>query len=108
MVFNKNTCEVQEKTTAQTVAGTVNPTYTTRIASLECSIQGKTLATTNTFGKPTLVNVYKLYTLIDSTSSTIDEADRVIWRGKTFEITGIEDAAGRGHHYQIDMLEVKI
>jgi hypothetical protein len=53
------------------------------------------------------VNVYKLYTPYDSTSVTIDEADRIIFDGKSFEITGIGDGAGHNHHFEIDMLEVK-
>lgn len=101
-----NTCEVEKVTVSQTAFGTANPTYTTRIASLTCSIQNRNLQTTNSFNKETLTNVYKLYTPFDSTSTTIVEADRIIWRGKTFEITGIGDGAGRSHHLEIDMLEV--
>jgi hypothetical protein len=103
-----NTVEVQLKTTGQTVAGTVNPTYSTRIAALVCSVQGDAVTTANTFGKPTQINVYELYTPIDTTSLTIDESDRIKFEGKVFEITGIKDGAGRGHHLEINMLEVKI
>lgn len=101
-----NTCEVQKVTVSQTSAGTADPTYSTRIASLTCSIQNRNLQTTNSFGKETLSNVFKLYTPYDSTSTTIKASDRVIWRGKSFEITGLGDGAGRQHHFEIDMLEV--
>ncbi len=107
MSLYPNTCLVESKTTVQTVAGTVSPTYATRIASLACSIQNRNLQTTNTFGKPTLVNVYKLYTPFNSTTTAIDPSDRITWRGKIFEITGIGDGAGRQHQFEIDMLEVK-
>ena len=102
-----HTAEIQKKTIAQTSAGTVNPTYSTRIASLSCLVQGKTLQTENEFNKETLVNIYRLYTLNDSTSSTITTSDRVIWQTRQFEITGIKDGGGRSHHYEIDMLEVE-
>jgi len=106
MSLYPNTCEVQKVTIARTTSGTANPTYATRIASLTCSIQNRNLRTVNEFGKETLTNVYKLYTPYDSTSTTMKESDRVIWDGRTFEITGIGDGAGRRHHLEIDMLEV--
>ena len=106
MIYN-NTCVVQKKTVAQTTSGTANPTYATRIASLECSIQNRNLRTIDDFGKASLVNVYKLYAPYNSTNTTITESDRVVWRGKTFEITGIGDGAGRTHHLEIDMREVR-
>jgi len=102
-----NTCVVQSKTDAQTVTGTANPTYSTRIAALTCSVQNRTLKTVNAFGKETLTDVYKLYTAYDSTSTEINETDRITFIGKTFEITGIGDGAGHNHHLEIDMLEVK-
>jgi hypothetical protein len=101
-----NTVLVQSVESAQTAAGTSNPTYSTRIAALSCSVQGKNLQTTNSYNKETLVNVFKLYTPNNATSLTIDESDRVVFGTKTFEITGIKDGAGRGHHLEIDMLEV--
>jgi len=103
----KNTALIQQVSFAQTISGTANPTYSTRIASLACSIQNRNLQTTNSYGKETLVNVFKLYTANNTTSLAISEKDRVIWGTKTFEITGIADGAGRGHHLEIDMLEVK-
>ena len=106
MSLYPNTCLVQKKTDAATAFGTANPTYSTRIAALECSIQNRNLKTTNSFGKETLTNVYKLYTPYDATSTTITEADRIVFSGKTFEITGIGDGAGHNHHLEIDMLEV--
>jgi hypothetical protein len=102
-----NTVVIQQVSFAQTSAGTANPTYTTRIASLSCSVQNRNLQTTNSFGKETLVNVFKLYTPFNSTSQTIDASDRVVWNGQTFEITGIGNGAGHNHHFEIDMLEVK-
>ena len=107
VVIYPNTALIQSVTFSQTTSGTNDPTYSTRIASLTCSIQNRNLQTTNSFGKETLVDVYKLYTPYDSTSTTIDPSDRVIWRGKSFEITGIGDGAGHQHHFEIDMLEVK-
>jgi len=107
MSLYPNTCVVQSKADSQTAFGTADPAYSTRIASLACSIQNRNLQTTNSFGKETLVNVYKLYTPYDSTSTTIDESDRITFNGKTFEITGIGDGAGHNHHLEIDMLEVK-
>jgi hypothetical protein len=101
-----NTCLVQKVTEAQTSAGTVNPTYTTRISALECSIQNRNLQTTDSYAKETIVDVYKLYTPFNSTSEAIAKSDRIVWRGKSFEITGIGDGAGRRHHFEIDMLEV--
>jgi len=101
-----NTCEVQKVVVSQTTTGTADSAYSTRIASLTCSIQNRNLQEANSFNKETLVNIFKLYTPYDATSTTIKEADRVIWRGKTFEITGIGDGAGRQHHLEIDMLEV--
>jgi hypothetical protein len=70
-------------------------------------MQNRNLQTTNSYDKETLVNVFKLYTPFNSTSETIDESDRVVWRGQTFEITGLGDGAGRKHHFEIDLLEVK-
>jgi hypothetical protein len=102
-----NTALVQQVSFNQTTSGTANPTYSTRIASLACSLQRKDTNTTNSFNKETLVNVYRLYTPNNATSLTIDESDRVTSDGKVFEITGIADGAGRGHHLEIDLLEVK-
>jgi hypothetical protein len=107
MSLYPNTALVQSKTDGQTSSGTASPTYSTRIASLACGIQNRQLKTENEYGKETLVTVYKLYTPYDSVSTAIDETDRVIWRGKSFEITGIGDGAGHKHHLEIDMLEVK-
>jgi len=101
-----NTCEVLQKTDSQTAFGTADPTYSTRIAALTCSIQNRNLKTVNEFDKETLSNVFKLYTPYDSTSTAIVESDRISWRGKTFEITGIGDGAGHQHHFEIDLLEV--
>ena len=106
MSLYPNTCEVKKYTVARTDEGTANPTYATRIASLTCSIQNRNLRTVNEFGKETLTNVYKLYTPYNSTSTAMTEGDRVIWDGKTFEITGIGDGAGHRHHLEIDMIEV--
>jgi hypothetical protein len=107
MSLYPNTALVEQVSFAQTTSGTANPTYSTRIASLDCSLQRKDTDTTNSFNKETLVNVYRLYTPIDTTSLTIEESDRITSDGKVFEITGIADGAGRGHHLEIDMLEVK-
>jgi hypothetical protein len=101
------TAEIQSFTTAQTVSGTANRTYVTRIASLACGVQPKRLKSVDEFGKTTLRNVYRLYCEYNATNLTIDEADRVIWDSRTFEISAIGDAGGRGHHLEIDMLEVK-
>jgi len=102
-----NTALIESKTDAQTAEGTANPTYSTRIASLTCSVQRKKANTSNSFSKETLVNEYRLYTPIDTDSLAIDETDRVTSGGKVFEITGKADGAGQGHHLEIDMLEVK-
>lgn len=102
-----NTALVQQVSFGQSASGTATPTYSTRIAALACSLQRRNTDTTNSFKKETLVNVYRLYTPNNSTSLTIDESDRVTSGGKVFEITGIADGAGRGHHLEIDMLEVK-
>lgn len=102
-----NTVLVQQVSFAQSDAGTAISTYSTRIASLEASMQNRNLQTTNSFGKETLVNIFKLYTPFDSTSETITEKDRIVWRGQTFEITGLGDGAGHKHHFEIDLLEVK-
>ena len=101
-----NTAEVQSVSESQTASGTVDPTYSTRIAALECSIQNRNLQTTDSYGKETIVDVYKLYTPFNSTSETIIDSDRIVWRGKSFEITGVGDGAGHRHHLEIDMLEV--
>jgi hypothetical protein len=97
---------VQSLSSAQTATGTFNPTYSTRIASLPCLVQGKTLSETDEFGKKTLRNVYRLYCENNSTSSAIDESDRVVWSSRTFEITGIKDGGGQSHHLEIDLREV--
>lgn len=107
MSLYPNTVEIQQVSFSQTTSGTANPTYSTRIAALSCSVQNRNLQTTNSFGKETLVNVFKLYTPFDSTSQTITEKDRVVWNSQTFEITGIGDGAGHNHHFEIDLLEVK-
>jgi hypothetical protein len=102
-----NTALVQQVSFSQTTSGTAKPTYSTRIAAIECSIQNKNLQTTNSYDKETLVNVFKFYTPYNSTSATIEESDRIVWNGQTFEITGIGNDAGHNHHFNIDMLEVK-
>ncbi len=102
-----HTATIQKVAFAQTAAKTSNPTYSTRIASLDCLIQGKTLQTTNSYGKETLVNVFKLYCDYNSTTLTIDESDRVVFGSKTFEITGIKSGGGHTHHLEINLLEVK-
>ena len=107
MSLYPNTALIEQVSFAQTTSGTANPTYSTRIASLACSLQRKDTQTTNSFNKETLVNVYRLYTPNDTTSLTIDESDRITSGGKVFEITGIADGAGRSHHLEIDILEVK-
>lgn len=102
-----HTAVIQQVSFSQTAAGTSNPTYSTRIASLDCLVQGKTLKTTNSFGKETLVNVYKLYCDYNSTNLAIDEKDRVVWKSRTFEITGIKSGGGQEHHLEINLLEVE-
>ena len=98
---------IQSLGTSQTATGTYNPTYSTRIASLQCLVQGKSLKSTDEFGKVSLENVYKLYCMYNSTNSAIAESDRVVWQSRTFEITGIKDGGGQARHFEIDMLEVK-
>lgn len=98
---------IESKTDAQTTSGTANPTYATRIASLKCGVQPKVLRSVDGFGKITLMNVYRLYCENNATNLTIDEQDRVTWDSRTFEIHSIGDGAGRGHHLEINMLEVK-
>ena len=98
---------IQKKTISQTASGTADPTYSTRIASLPCGIQGKQLRTANSFGKQTLVNGFGLYCEYNDTNTAIVEADRVVWGTRNFEIVGIKPGGGREHHLEIDMLEVK-
>lgn len=102
-----HTAVIQQVSFAQTAAKTANPTYSTRIASLDCLIQGKTLQTSNSYGKETLVNVFKLYCDYNSTTLAIDESDRVVFGSQTFEITGIKPGGGHTHHLEINLLEVK-
>jgi len=102
-----HTATIQQVSFAQTAAKTANPTYSTRIASLDCLIQGKNLQTTNSYGKETLVNVYILYCDYNSTTTAITEKDRVVFGTQTFEITGIKPGGGHTHHLEINLLEVK-
>ncbi len=102
-----HTAVIQKVAFSTTAAGTSNPTYSTRIASLDCLVQGKQVQTSNSFGKETLVNVFKLYCDYNSTTLTIDESDRVVWQSRTFEITGIKSGGGQTHHLEINLLEVK-
>jgi hypothetical protein len=101
------TALVQKVAFAQTTSMTANPTYSTRITSLACSVQPKRLKSVDEFGKITLMNGYRLYCEYNSTNAAIDETDRVTWDSRTFEINAIGDGAGRNHHFEIDMLEVK-
>ena len=107
MNIYKQIVTIQSRTSSQTVTGTSNPTYATRIASLVCSVQKKRLSTVDQFGKLTLSNVFRLYTPVNSTNLAIEETDRVIWGTRSFEIDGIGDGGAQGHHLEIDMLEVK-
>ncbi len=105
--LKNTTAEIQNFTTAQTVSGTANRTYVTRIASLACAVQPERLKSVDEFGKITVRNGYRLYCDYTTTNLTITEKDRVIWDSRTFEISAIGDGAGRNHHLEIDMLEVK-
>ena len=101
------TALIQKVAFAQTASMTANPTYSTRIASLACTVQPKSLKSVDEYGKITLRNGYRLYCDNNSTNAAIDESDRITWDSKTLEIFAIGDGAGRGHHFEIDMLEVK-
>ena len=103
----KHSATIQSVSNAQTTSGTYNPTYSTRITALRCLIQGKTVKSTDSFGKISLQNVYKLYCENNTTNLTIVETDRVVFGSQTFEITGIKDAAGQSHHLEMNLLEVK-
>jgi hypothetical protein len=105
--LKNTTALIQSVSFTQTTSGTANPTYATRIASLSCSVQPKKLETVDEFGKITLRNGYRLYCDYNATNAAIVEKDRVTWDSRTFEIDAIGDGAGRGHHFEIDMLEVK-
>ena len=101
-----HTVAIRSYTTSQTASGAVNRTYSDRIASLQCLIQGKNLQTTDQLGRDTLVNTYKLYCDYNDTTNAIDESDRVIWGTRTFEITGIKSGGGMTHHLEINMVEI--
>lgn len=105
--LKNTTALIQSVAFSQTTSGTANPTYSTRIASLTCTVQPKRLKSVDEFGKITLMNGYRLYCDFNSTNEAIDESDRVTWDSRTFEIFAIGDGGGRGHHFEIDMLEVK-
>ena len=93
-----HTATIQAKTTSQTAAGTFSATFADR-ATIKCLIQPITLTESNELGRVTKRTGYKMYCM----PTTITESDRVVWDGKTFEVTGIGDASGQGHHLEIDL-----
>lgn len=103
----RHTAEVQAlDASGKTVAGTYAPSYSTRIASLSCLVQQKTLQEPIEFRKKTVRVVHRLYCM-ESDGSAISESDRIIWNSKTLEIVGIKDGGGQGNHLEIDCLEVR-
>ena len=107
MSIFRHTATINKFTSAQTSSGAYNPTYAERIASVKCLIQGKRLTTTDDLGRATIRNIFRLYCDNNATTLTIDEADRVVWGTRTFEILGINDGGGQAHHLEIDMDEIK-
>lgn len=107
MSIFKHTVTIKSLSSSQTTSGSYNPTYSERIASLKCLVQGKRLTSTGDLGRVTLRNIFRLYCDNNAATLAIDESDRVIFGTRTFEILGINDGGGQGHHLEIDMDEIK-
>lgn len=94
----RHTATIQQKTSMQTAIGTFSATWIDR-ATVKCLIQPTQLSETTETGRVTVRNGYKMFCL----PTTITESDRVVWNSKSYEVTGIRDAAGQGHHLEIDL-----
>ena len=107
----RHSVAIQSMTTAQLGSGTYDPTYSERIAALECLLQHKTIRTTNEYGRIVYRSIVRLYCDYSSTTAAIAENDRVVVASTgnmapfegTYEILGIKDAGGQGRHLEIDM-----
>lgn len=74
----------QTYSTLATVSGLVQPKSYREVALT--SQAGAVVSTHTIFMRPT----------------DLQEADRIVYGGARYEVTGVRDAAGIGHHYEVD------
>jgi len=101
-----STAEVKQLSTGQNAMGGVTKSYTTRIATLRCRIWPKTLTETDSYGKKTMIEVWKLACEATATNLAIIESDQIVFGGSTYEITGIGNPSSMNHHLELDLREV--
>jgi SPP1 family predicted phage head-tail adaptor len=103
-LLNKTATIERVTTTADTVGGQVKD-WATLIASVPCAIQPVGAKEQAALGNREVLITHIMY--CRPFSAEVTEADRVNAGGTYYDINGITDEAGRGHHYKVYLTERK-
>ena len=105
--FYNSTAVVKKVTTTTTNMGGVKKTSATRIASLPCRFTiRKPITETDTNGKLSVTQIWRLYCEASSTNKAIKESDIIEIDSNEYEITGINNPALLDRHLQIDLYRI--
>lgn len=105
--FYTSTAKIEKKTDSINAMGGVTKVFDTRIASLPCRLNPKSVTETDEFGRTSVRQVQRLYCSASSANLAISESDRVVIDDRTFEVTGIANPAWKNHHLEIELSELR-
>ena len=104
--FLTTTVLVQQSSQTRNAMGGTTQVFSTRIESLRCRLRPLRQEERVVNGKMTSIAPWRLYCVADTAGRTIEATDRIIWRGKTFQVKTLYNAGQLDRHMQIDILEI--
>ena len=104
-LFN-HTVDVIRPVVAQNATGATVKTNSSLLSDVPCTVQTNGVNAVDAYGRPVHINTVDLFCSRNSDTLQIESTDIVVFNGIEYRITGINDAAGRGHHLEISMIEL--
>jgi len=101
-----HTVDVIRPIVTQTGTGATSKINSTLLSDVPCTVQSKGVNAVDAYGRPVHINTVDLFCERNSDTLQILSTDIVDFNGNLYRITGINDAAGRGHHLEISMIEL--
>lgn len=99
---------VDKNTPTTTNFGTESKSWSTRIANLKCRYSARQLNEPVEYGKAITQNSGRFYCEATTTNRAIVLSDRIVWKDRKFQVTGIYEPGEMGVHLQIDVEEVDV
>jgi len=102
-LLNK-TCTIQRLVSSQNSIGAEVKNYEDKLTDVPCCLSALSLQESVIYSRTTQKSIFRFFLDYNADTSTINNSDRLIYDGNTYEILSVYNPGARDNHLQIDCL----